>query len=246
MEASGGPPRLVPDPPAGSHEGHPRARSPAAGVRCRRTLRPPLSRDRPVSRDDLCEPPRGSPTLAGAGADAAGARGGGAGPGPCAWPGSPELLGDQPLDGRATQCSSTGSAWWAGRGSSPSSRLGFTRSATARRRSFVARRSSRQATCTRSPLSSCTRSPARRPTRERSAAQTYGHLTEAPPRPSERRLELGVAFDDVIARGLAKDPADRPASASGLLAEAATALGVDLPARRGSGADARSGAPCSG
>lgn len=68
-------------------------------------------------------------------------------------------------------------------------------------------------------------------------AQTYGHLTEAPPRPSERRLELGVAFDDVIARGLAKDPADRPASASGLLAEAATALGVDLPARRGSGTD---------
>ena len=67
------------------------------------------------------------------------------------------------------------------------------------------------------------------------AAQTYGHLTEAPPRPSERRLELGVAFDDVIARGLAKEPADRPASASGLLAEAATALGVDLPARRGSG-----------
>ena len=53
----------------------------------------------------------------------------------------------------------------------------------------------------------------------------------------ERRLELGVAFDDVIARGLAKDPADRPASASGLLAEAATALGVDLPARRGSGTD---------
>jgi hypothetical protein len=66
-------------------------------------------------------------------------------------------------------------------------------------------------------------------------AQTYGHLIEAPPRPSERRPELGVAFDDVIARGLAKDPADRPASASGLFAEAATALGVDLPARRGSG-----------
>jgi serine/threonine protein kinase, bacterial len=65
-------------------------------------------------------------------------------------------------------------------------------------------------------------------------AQAYGHLSEAPPRPSERRAELGVAFDDVIARGLAKDPADRPASASELLAEAATALGVDLPARSGS------------
>jgi hypothetical protein len=66
------------------------------------------------------------------------------------------------------------------------------------------------------------------------AAQAYGHRIEAPPRPSERRAELGVAFDDVIARGMAKDPADRPASATGLLAEAATALGVDLPARRGS------------
>lgn len=67
------------------------------------------------------------------------------------------------------------------------------------------------------------------------AAQAYAHLIEAPPRPSERQAELGVAFDDVIARGLAKDPADRPASASGLFAEAAAALGVDLPARRGSG-----------
>jgi hypothetical protein len=49
--------------------------------------------------------------------------------------------------------------------------------------------------------------------------------------------QLGSAFDDVVARGMAKDFAERPASAGELLAEAAGALGVDLPARRESGAD---------
>ena len=46
--------------------------------------------------------------------------------------------------------------------------------------------------------------------------------------------QLGTDFDDVIARGMAKDPAERPASASELLADAAGALGVDLPSRPGS------------
>lgn len=63
------------------------------------------------------------------------------------------------------------------------------------------------------------------------ATQAYQHLAEPPPVPSERVRELGAAFDDVIARGMAKDSAERPGSASELLAEAAAALGVDLPAR---------------
>ncbi len=69
------------------------------------------------------------------------------------------------------------------------------------------------------------------------AGQTFAHMTEPPPRPSEHMPQLGGAFDDVIARGMAKDPAERPASAWELLAEAASALGVDLPARPESRAD---------
>ena len=60
-------------------------------------------------------------------------------------------------------------------------------------------------------------------------AQAYGHLMEPPPVPSERVPELGAAFDGVIARGMAKDPADRPESAHELLKQAAAALAVDLP-----------------
>ena len=66
------------------------------------------------------------------------------------------------------------------------------------------------------------------------AVQAYGHLWSPRRRPSAHMPQLGTAFDDVIARGMAKDPAERPASASELLAAAAGALGVDLPSRRGS------------
>ena len=65
------------------------------------------------------------------------------------------------------------------------------------------------------------------------AVQAYGHLVEPPPQASAHVPQLGTDFDDVIARGMAKDPAERPASASELLAAAARALGVDLPSRRG-------------
>ncbi len=46
------------------------------------------------------------------------------------------------------------------------------------------------------------------------------HLTAPPPR-------LGAAVDDVIARGMAKDPAERPPSAGTLVAEAEAALRAD-------------------
>jgi hypothetical protein len=61
------------------------------------------------------------------------------------------------------------------------------------------------------------------------AAQAYGHLTKPPPRPSEYMPQLDPAFDDVIARGMAKDPSARPASAREFLADAAATLGVELP-----------------
>jgi serine/threonine-protein kinase len=65
------------------------------------------------------------------------------------------------------------------------------------------------------------------------AEQAYGHLVEPAPQPSVHMPQLGRAFDDLIARGMAKDPAERPGSARELLEEAAVALGVDLPALRG-------------
>ncbi len=52
------------------------------------------------------------------------------------------------------------------------------------------------------------------------------HLTEPPPRLSEVRADLPAAMDEVIAKGMAKDPADRPASAGELMLEARRALGA--------------------
>src|SRR3954453_15439091 len=43
----------------------------------------------------------------------------------------------------------------------------------------------------------------------RGAALLYAQLTEAPPRPSERRADLPTAVDGVILTALAKAPGDR-------------------------------------
>jgi serine/threonine-protein kinase len=67
------------------------------------------------------------------------------------------------------------------------------------------------------------------PYRGAPAAHAYGHLVEPPPRPSADMPQLGSGFDEVVARGMAKDPAQRPGSAGELLREAAAALGVELP-----------------
>ena len=54
------------------------------------------------------------------------------------------------------------------------------------------------------------------------------HMFSPPPRPSIMRRGINRAFDDVIAKGMAKKPADRFASA-GELAKAATAAAVGGP-----------------
>ena len=62
--------------------------------------------------------------------------------------------------------------------------------------------------------------------REHEAAILWAHLKEPAPLPSDARPELGEAFDWVIERALAKDPADRFQTAG----ELAGALAVDAPA----------------
>ncbi len=60
--------------------------------------------------------------------------------------------------------------------------------------------------------------------RQAEAAVLFAHLTEPAPRLSEQRPDLPAALDDVVARGMAKDPNSRPRSATDLMADAARAL----------------------
>ncbi|WP_434444041.1 protein kinase domain-containing protein [Lentzea sp. E54] len=65
----------------------------------------------------------------------------------------------------------------------------------------------------------------RRPfTAEGTAAQIWAHMKEAPPKASPLNPAVPAALDDVIATGMAKDPADRYASAGALARAAAQAL----------------------
>lgn len=60
----------------------------------------------------------------------------------------------------------------------------------------------------------------------------WAHLEDDPPRPSERQRELPIAFDAVIAKGMAKNPADRYATCGELIASARAALGLIAPSGR--------------
>ena len=55
-------------------------------------------------------------------------------------------------------------------------------------------------------------------------AVLFSHLSQPPPRITEQRPELPPALDDVIARGMAKEPEERPSSATELVADAVRAL----------------------
>ena len=59
------------------------------------------------------------------------------------------------------------------------------------------------------------------------SALIAAHLTAPIPRPSRQRPELPAGFDEVIARGMAKSPDDRYASAGELAAAAAEVLALD-------------------
>jgi len=59
------------------------------------------------------------------------------------------------------------------------------------------------------------------------AAVLFAHISEAPPRVTERQGDLPPRLDEVIARGMAKLPADRYASAGELMADARKAFGGD-------------------
>jgi serine/threonine-protein kinase len=61
------------------------------------------------------------------------------------------------------------------------------------------------------------------------AATTYAHVMGDPPSVAERRPELPVALDAVVAHGMAKKPGDRPATAGTLVADMLRALGEPEP-----------------
>ncbi len=67
--------------------------------------------------------------------------------------------------------------------------------------------------------------------READLAVLHAHEWEDAPHPSEIRPELPPAIDEVIARGMAKDPAARPPTACSLVDDARAALGVAAPTR---------------
>ena len=65
--------------------------------------------------------------------------------------------------------------------------------------------------------------------RDSEVALISAHLKDPPPSATELRPELPAAVDAVIARGMAKTPADRYASCAAFIADLRTALGQTAP-----------------
>jgi Protein kinase domain len=64
---------------------------------------------------------------------------------------------------------------------------------------------------------------------DRALVTVHAHLTESPPRVSERRAELPAALDAVVAKAMAKEPRERHSSPGALLRAAQESLGVRVP-----------------
>ncbi len=60
--------------------------------------------------------------------------------------------------------------------------------------------------------------------RANEAAVIHAHVVQPPPRVTEQRPDLPPAIDEVVAAGMAKDPAARPASAVAMIRQAVLAL----------------------
>jgi serine/threonine-protein kinase len=60
--------------------------------------------------------------------------------------------------------------------------------------------------------------------RQTDAATLYAQIIDPPPRVTDLRPDLPAAINDVIARGMAKDPSQRPSSATELIRDAMRAL----------------------
>jgi hypothetical protein len=95
--------------------------------------------------------------------------------------------------------------------------------------------------------------PFARPTE---AAALYAHLSDPPPKVTDKRPDLQAEIDEVVARGMAKDPVARHSTATELMQDAGRALGTSLPepgmrpaapvAGAGAGAAATAPSPAAG
>ena len=81
--------------------------------------------------------------------------------------------------------------------------------------------------------------------RDSEAAKLWAHVNAAPPAPSRVRPGLPAAVDKVIARGMAKDPAERFQTAGELARACARALGIEIE-EAGAGGEADAGSPPGG
>jgi hypothetical protein len=60
------------------------------------------------------------------------------------------------------------------------------------------------------------------------AAALYAHISEPPPKVTDKRSDLPAEIDEVVARGMAKDPDARHPTATELMRDAARSLGTTL------------------